>query len=198
MSARFTCFGVAVLGALEILRLPGCGAAEPTAKSKGTLPMTIKITSTAFADNQPIPRKFTGEGVDVSPPLVWSKAPQGTKEWALICDDPDAPTPRPWVHWVIYKIPVDTTSLPEGVPRDARLKSPLGAVQGKNSWPDGENLGYRGPMPPPGHGTHHYHFRIYALDTILSAVPGAEKETLLREMDGHILTEGRLTGTYKR
>ena len=160
--------------------------------------MTIKITSTAFADNGPIPRKNTGEGSDVSPPLVWSKPPEGTKEWALICDDPDAPTPRPWVHWVICKIPAETTSLPEGVPREVQLKSPPGAIQGKNSWSEGENLGYRGPMPPPGHGTHHYHFQIYALDAILPVEPGVDKDALLKAMNGHILAEGRLTGTFKR
>ena len=81
----------------------------------------------------------------------------------MICDDPDAPTGEPWVHWVIYKIPAEATGLPEGLPREKTLKTPAGAVQGVNSFSK-DNLGYRGPMPPPGHGTHHYHFKIYALD----------------------------------
>ena len=159
--------------------------------------MTIRVTSTAFADGQPIPKKFTGEGQDVSPALAWSNLPEGAKELLLICDDPDAPTDEPWVHWVIYKLPADLTGLPEGIPRDARLKSPQGALQGKNSWPKG-NIGYRGPMPPPGHGTHHYYFKLYALEALLSVEPGLDKKTLLREIEGHILAEGQLIGTYER
>ena len=80
---------------------------------------------------------------------------------------------------MIYKIPADATGLPEGVPREPRLKTPAGALQGKNSWPKGDNIGYRGPMPPPGHGTHHYHFKLYALDAPLTAEPGLDKKALL-------------------
>ena len=161
--------------------------------------MTIKITSTAFAEGKAIPKKYTGEGADVSPPLGWSNVPQGTKELALICDDPNAPTPKPWVHWVLAKIPAETTGLPEGVPRQPQLADPPGAVQGKNSWPDGQdNIGYRGPMPPPGHGTHHYYFRVYALDKAVPVSAAANKESLLREIEKHKLAEGVLIGTYKR
>lgn len=159
--------------------------------------MTIRVTSTAFTEGQPIPKKYTGEGQDVSPPLAWSNLPAGTKELLLICDDPDAPTDEPWVHWLIYKIPADLTGLPEGIPRDARLKSPKGALQGKNSWPK-DNIGYRGPMPPPGHGTHHYYFKLYALEGHLPVEPGLDKKTLLREIQGHVLGEGQLIGTYER
>jgi Raf kinase inhibitor-like YbhB/YbcL family protein len=159
--------------------------------------MSIEVRSTAFANNQPIPKKYTGEGADVSPPLAWSAPPEGTQELALICDDPDAPTAEPWVHWVIYKIPAGEKSLPEGVQRTSRLSSPAGALQGKNSWPSG-NIGYRGPMPPPGHGTHHYHFTLYALKTKLDAEPGLEKNALLEKITGQVLAQGRLTGTYER
>jgi len=117
---------------------------------------------------------------------------------ALICDDPDAPTPEAWVHWVIYKIPPDTTELPEGVAKTAQLSQPPGAVQGKNSWPSGQTIGYRGPMPPPGHGVHRYYFRLYALDTPLDVPPGATKAELLQAMEGHILAQGELMGTYQR
>jgi Raf kinase inhibitor-like YbhB/YbcL family protein len=157
----------------------------------------IELTSTAFAHGQPIPKKHTGEGADVSPPLAWKDLPEKTKELALICDDPDAPTEEPWVHWVIYKLPATETGLPEGVPRDARLKKPAGAMQGRNSWPK-DNLGYRGPMPPPGHGTHRYHFRLYALEAHLVIEPGADKKKLLADIEDHVLGVGELTGTYER
>lgn len=159
--------------------------------------MTIKITSDAFENGKPIPKKFTGEGPDVSPKLAWSGLPEGTKELALICDDPDAPQAEPWVHWVIYKIPATATGLSEGVPREPRLKEPAGALQGRNSWPKG-NIGYLGPMPPPGHGTHHYHFKLYALKSPLDVDSGLDKTALLQEMKGLILAEGELMGTYKR
>jgi Raf kinase inhibitor-like YbhB/YbcL family protein len=161
--------------------------------------MTIRVTSTAFNAGQPIPKKYTGEGADVSPPLAWSNLPEKTKELALICDDPDAPTSEPWVHWVIYNIPASLKGLPEGIARDLRLKSPAAMLQGQNSWPKGkENIGYRGPMPPPGHGTHHYHFKVYALEVHLSAEPGLDKNTLWREIKDHVLAEGELIGTYER
>ena len=102
--------------------------------------------------------------------------PNGVRELALICDDPDAPTPEPWVHWVIYKIPAGSTGLAGRDSAELRLASPAGAVQGKNSWPVGETIGYRGPMPPPGHGVHHYHFSVYALDVELSVEPGLGQE----------------------
>jgi len=163
--------------------------------AKGAVEMAIK--SKAFSDGQEIPRKYTGDGQDVSPPLAWSDLPAGTKELALICDDPDAPTPQPWVHWVIYKIPADAMGLAEGIPQQEKLTQPAGVLQGKNSWPSG-NIGYRGPAPPKGHGVHHYHFKLYALDAPLNAPPGLDKEKLIKAMQGHILAQTELLGTYKR
>jgi len=160
--------------------------------------MTVEITSTAFDEGQPIPQKFTGEGEDVSPLLAWGNLPEGTKELALICDDPDAPREEPWVHWVIYKIPADAGGLPEGVAKDAELQEPPGALQGQNSWPDGQMVGYRGPMPPEGHGPHRYFFKLYALDGPLDVKPGATKEELLQAMEGHVLGQGQTMGTYER
>jgi Raf kinase inhibitor-like YbhB/YbcL family protein len=157
--------------------------------------MKITISSTAFSHNEPIPRKHTGEGQDVSPALAWSGIPAGTKELALIMDDPDAPRPEPWVHWVIYKLPATLTGLPEGVPKTPTLTDPAGALQGNNTWP---KIGYNGPMPPPGHGVHHYHFKLYALDAALDVKPGLDKKQLLAKMKGHILAEGELIGTYQR
>jgi Raf kinase inhibitor-like YbhB/YbcL family protein len=169
-------------------------ASSPT----GAQAMTITLTSTAFKEGQPIPVKHTGEGEDLSPPLAWTGVPAGTKELALICDDPDAPTPQPWVHWVLYKVPPTVTSLGEGVPAKPKLDQPPGALQGKNSWPTGRTIGYRGPLPPKGHGQHRYFFRVYALDIQLKLEAGASKESLLEEMQGHVLAQGQLMGTYSR
>src|SRR5512139_1547229 len=119
--------------------------------------MKIQVTSTAFRHGERIPVKYTGEGADVSPPLAWSNLPPETKEFVLICDDPDAPSDEPWVHWVLYKIPGDVRGLTEGIPRRAQLATPSGALQGRNSWPEAEAIGYRGPMPPRRHGVHHYY-----------------------------------------
>ena len=158
--------------------------------------MTISVTSTAFEAGQPIPKKYSGEGQDLSPPLAWSNVPQGAKEIALICDDPDAPAGT-WVHWVLYKIPADVTGLPEGLPREKILKVPAGAAQGINSFSK-DNLGYRGPLPPPGHGPHHYHFKVFALDKPVSVPPGVDKKTLLAEIREHVLARGEMVGTYER
>jgi Raf kinase inhibitor-like YbhB/YbcL family protein len=158
------------------------------AQRQGNQPeQTFSLTSPAFAANSPIPRKYTGEGEDISPPLAWSGAPREAKELALICDDPDAPTPTPWVHWVVYGISSTQRELPEGAHEHL--------TQGHN---DFHKIGYGGPMPPPGHGVHHYHFHLYALDTPLHAGPGLTKEQLLAAMRGHILAESELVGTYER
>ena len=150
----------------------------------------IKVTSSAFAEGAMIPVKYTGDGADVSPPLSWSGAPEGTKSFALISDDPDAPVGT-WVHWVLFNIPPDVTELPENVPADEKLAS--GAVHGKN---DFRRLGYGGPMPPSG--THRYYFKLYALDALLELAHGAAKADLLRAIEGHILAQGQLMGKYSR
>jgi Raf kinase inhibitor-like YbhB/YbcL family protein len=155
----------------------------------------MTLESSAFGRNETVPRPYTGDGADKSPPLSWSNAPPGTKEFALIVDDPDAPTPEPWVHWVIYRIPAETSSLPEGVRPAMRVDAPAGVLQGKNSW---NKIGYGGPAPPKGHGLHHYHFKLYALDLQLNLDPGVTKNALLEAMSGHILAQGELIGTYQR
>ncbi|GMU21799.1 MAG: UPF0098 protein [Phycisphaerae bacterium] len=156
---------------------------------------TITVQSTAFQNNRQIPRQHTGDGRNISPALSWSGIPAGAKELALIVDDPDAPRPEPWVHWLVYKIPADIKCLREELPPAEHVSSPAGALQGKNSW---GGTGYRGPEPPRGHGIHHYHFKVYALDTKLRTPPGADKATLLAAMEGHVLAEGELIGTYER
>jgi len=183
---------------VSVLSVCGCRRSEQTAgtfEPKGGAVMAITLESEAFTSGQMIPAKYTGDGKDISPPLVWSSLPEGTKELALIMDDPDAPTPAPWVHWVIYKIPADTNGLPEAIATADKLSQPPGALQGKNSWP---KTGYGGPAPPRGHGVHHYYFKLYALDTPLTVGQGIDKNALLKAMTGHILGEGELVGTYQR
>ena len=156
--------------------------------------MDFTLMSTAFKNDDRIPKKYSGEGDDVSPPLEWSEPPVATKAFALICDDPDAPVGT-WDHWLIWNIPADRKGLPENVAKTETVADLGGARQGKNSWP---RIGYNGPMPPKGHGTHHYNFVLYALDTPLDLKPGSNKGALLATMKGHILDQGKLTGTYSR
>ena len=151
----------------------------------------MQLTSPAFMEGQPIPKKCSCDGADVSPLLRWSEAPAGTKSIALVCDDPDAPMGT-WVHWVIYDLPATMRELPEGVATIEVL--PNGAKQGVNGF---RRVGYGGPCPPPG-GPHHYSFRLYALDTELPLKPRATKRDLLLAMSGHILAEAQLMGTYER
>jgi hypothetical protein len=171
-----------------------CCKEQPGAKEENV--MTFAMTSLAFTNNDRIPKQHTGEGADLSPVLEWAEPPAGTKAFALICDDPDAPVGT-WDHWVIWNIPGALRKLPEGIARTEKPVDPAGAVQGKNSWPK-DNIGYRGPMPPPGHGTHHYNFVLYALDAPLELKAGANKKELLAAMKGHILGQAKLTGTYSR
>ncbi len=152
--------------------------------------MEIKITSSAFADGGMIPIKYTCDGADVSPPLQWDPVPEGSKTITLICDDPDAPMGT-WVHWVLYNLPVETRNLAENIPADKTL--PNGAKQGTN---DFSRIGYGGPCPPGG--THRYFFKLYALDAEINLDAGADKEQLVKAMEGHILGKGQLIGKYKR
>jgi Raf kinase inhibitor-like YbhB/YbcL family protein len=172
----------------------GCLAATSCADDTKTAKepvMNISITSTAFTDGRPIPDKFTCAGPNVSPPLQWANAPAGVKSFALIADDPDAPMGT-WVHWVLYNLPPATMALAEDLPPSPEL--PDGSKQGVN---DFRQPGYGGPCPPPGK-PHRYFFKIYALDTALNLKSGATKKELLKAMDGHVLAEGRLMGTYQR
>lgn len=192
MSARIVLLAVA-------LGIVGCerqaARTEEPSPDGGQTMSRLQVRSDAFGADQPIPRKFTADGRNVSPPLQWSGAPVETQEFAMIVDDPDAPRPQPWVHWVIYKIPANATTLAEGVTPSERVSDPGGALQGRNSW---GKIGYGGPEPPHGHGVHHYHFKVYALDTKLDLQPGLEKDELLAAIQGHVLAEGELIGTYER
>jgi Raf kinase inhibitor-like YbhB/YbcL family protein len=157
--------------------------------------VSITLRSSAFDEGEPIPARFTGDGEDVSPPLTWSAPPRGTAELALLVDDPDAPVAEPWVHWVIYNISAAAGGLPEGFHGPTTPSEPSGVVQGVNTW---GTVGYRGPAPPRGHGIHHYHFKLYAVDAPLGLPPGADKAALLDALSGHILARAELVGTYSR
>jgi Raf kinase inhibitor-like YbhB/YbcL family protein len=153
--------------------------------------MPMKLTSSAFAEGQAIPVQFTGDGHDISVPLKWTDAPEETKSFALICEDPDAPRGI-WTHWVLCNLPADVCELQEGVAATATLSS--GAIQGKN---DFGNVGYGGPAPPRGK-PHRYFFKLYALDRRLDPRPVITRSQLLSAMAGHVLAECHLMGTYKR
>jgi Raf kinase inhibitor-like YbhB/YbcL family protein len=152
--------------------------------------MAFQITTSAFRNSSPIPKKFTCDGPDVSPPLSWTDPPPKTKSFALVTDDPDAPSGL-WVHWVLYDLPADTRKLPEGVARDPRL--PNGALQGRN---DFGKTGYNGPCPPRG-SAHRYFFKLYALDSPTGLKAGATKAELERVMSGHILAQAQLVGVFQ-
>src|SRR5262249_40354356 len=141
---------------------------EPV-RPDGEIPMTIRLRSFAFPAGGAIPRQYTDDGENITPEIQWSELPANTQEISLICDDPDAPRPDQWVHWVIYKVSVNIERLPENIAKVEHPKEVKGALQGKTSW---SSIGYRGPSPPSGHGIHHYHFRLFALDSPIQAGPG--------------------------
>ena len=146
----------------------------------------LTVTSKAFAHGDTIPSFYTCDGPDISPQISWTKGPAGTKTYALICDDPDAPS-KTWVHWLIYNIPARITQIPEN-------SKPLeGAMYGTT---DFGRSGYGGPCPPGG--THHYHFKVYALDCALALPQGAKKSEIEQAMIGHVLALGELIGLYSR
>lgn len=152
--------------------------------------MSLQITSPAFQQGGMIPARYTCDSSDVSPELHWEGAPAGTKSFALVCDDPDAPRGT-WVHWVIFNIPPSQTSLRENVPPDAQLAD--GTRQGTT---DFRRTGYGGPCPPSG--VHRYFFKLYALDAMLDLKAGSTKAELMTAMEGHILAEAELMGKYSR
>jgi hypothetical protein len=152
--------------------------------------VSLALSSTAFVNGQAIPATYSCKGRDLSPPLAWSEPPAGTLSFAIIVEDPDAPAGT-WTHWVIFNIPAATRGLSEGVRPDPELFD--GSLQGSNS---SGKLGYQGPCPPSG--THRYYFRLYALDTVLGLSSGVDKRTVLNAMEGHILAQGELLGTFSK
>lgn len=159
-----------------------------------TAPATISVESPAFEANGAIPRKYSAEGENVSPPLSWSGLPSQTRELLLICEDPDAPKTKPFIHWLLYGLSPERTELPEGIPTMDPLASMPDARQGQNST---GQVGYSGPMPPVGHGLHHYHFQLFALDEPVRFNYSPKREDVIAAMAGHVLATGDLVGTYE-
>jgi Raf kinase inhibitor-like YbhB/YbcL family protein len=150
---------------------------------------TLQLSSASFQADAAIPAKYTCDGEDVSPALLWNDPPPATRSFALVMDDPDAPNGTV-VHWLVYGIPADTHGLQEGVPRDKKLRD--GTLQGRNSH---GKIGYSGPCPPHG-AVHHYFFKLYALDDMTKLKPMATKPDLEQAMKGHILGKAQLIGKF--
>ncbi len=148
--------------------------------------MALTVTSTAFKEGKMIPKKYTCDGTNVSPQLAWSGVPTDARSIALVCDDPDAPSGT-FVHWVVFNMPSVTKEIPEAG------GLPAGSLRGIN---DFKRLDYGGPCPPSG--THRYYFKIYAVDMTLNLKEGATQSDLLSAMQGHVLAQGQIMGTYKR
>ncbi len=173
-----------------VVATPSQGVAAPRKERR----MAFQLTSPGFGAHGEIPARHTCDAEDVSPALAWSGAPQGTRSFALIVDDPDAPDPRApkvtWVHWVLYDIPATVHSLPESVTTKGL---PGGTREGLNDW---KQAGYRGPCPPIGR--HRYFHKLYALDVALPDLGRLTKAALEKAMEGHVLAKAELVGTYRR
>jgi len=161
------------------------------APEKIEAPKTIQVSSTAFTNGSYIPKKYTCDGDNISPPISWSNIPSDAKSLVLLVVDPDAPF-KPFIHWILYNIPVDVRELPENIPKEPIVENY--GYQGVNDFGD---IGYGGPCPPPG-STHRYIFRVYALNVVLDVKPGASIDEIKRHMDGHIIAYGELIGLYGR
>ena len=168
-----------------------CSCRQSAETDLGAIPMNIELTSTAFQEGEGIPKQYTGDGGDLSPPLRWNDSPSGTKSLALICEDPDAPRGT-FTHWLLFNLPAGLRELAEGVAPEPTRGD--GSAQGTN---DFRKIGYGGPAPPPGK-PHRYVFTVYALDDRPDVKPGATKDQVLSAMKGHILGRGQLTGKYDR
>jgi Raf kinase inhibitor-like YbhB/YbcL family protein len=202
---RRSALNVGLLGVLVLHGAVACerqGSTPNGATSARTTPSigadtrreetTMKLGSSAFAANGSMPAQHTCEGANVSPPLAWTEAPHGTKSFALVVHDPDAPDPaapkRDWVHWIVYNLPASCAALGE-----AAVDLPTSARQGINDW---DKPSYGGPCPPIGR--HRYFFELFALDTLLPELPGPKRGDVERAMQGHVLATASLVGTYQK
>ncbi len=173
-----------------------CGCSRSTPSWDASLPKTLRVSSSAFEDGQPIPSKYTEDGENVSPPIAWDNLPSDAKILVLICDDPDAPGREPWVHWILYNISAKHTELPAGLKDAATDDAPFGE-EGLNSWTTGVTSGYRGPAPTQG-ALHHYRFRLYALHGLVN-LRSANRQSLFYAMPkSGVIAWGELIGTYQR
>jgi Raf kinase inhibitor-like YbhB/YbcL family protein len=184
---------VPALAGLLLVNLAASAAAQTSNERKGTA-MALVIRSDRFSHMAAIPKQYTCEGQDVSPPLAWQNVPPDAKSLVLIVDDPDAPDPAApkmtWVHWVLYNLPPDSKGLPEGV---EKAGLPKGTQEGTNDW---KRTGYGGPCPPIGR--HRYFHKLYALDTVLAGLSEPTKAQVEKAMKGHVLATAELVGTYQK
>ena len=179
---KYATFVISALAGIGMLA--GCNAQDQSLPAAPGKESAMKLRSTAFEEGKPIPPKYTCDGENVSPPLLITGVPEAAKSLALVMDDPDAPRGT-FDHWILWNMPPELTAIKEGVQPDG--------VPGTNGY---RETGYRGPCPPSG--THHYRFKLYAVDATLDLTKGASKPALEEAMKGHILAEAVLTGTYAR
>ncbi len=156
----------------------------------------MPMQSTAFLNGEPIPQKYSQDGENISPPLSWSDVPAEAKELVLICEDPDAPMIQPFVHWMMFGLSPSTTSLPEHVPTEETVRA--GGYRAMQSMNSAKSIGYVGPKPPAGHGPHHYHFQLFALNAPSFLAGRPDRDTLAKALDGKVIAMGELIGTYER
>lgn len=156
---------------------------------------SLEVSLATFKNNGTIPLAQTAYGQNISPALSWAGAPKNTKTFALLAEDPDASSPKPFIHWLVANIPANENHLPQNLPPAEVLKSVGGAVQGAGS---SGQVGYFGPKPPAGSGVHHYHFQVFALDEQLKLPPRFDRQTLLNAMQDHVLAKGQIIGTYEQ
>src|SRR5438132_168802 len=186
-----------ILALFSCILICSCARQPQSVSNQTNVPTTnqnqasanIKVSSTAFKEGEPIPPQHTCDGVNISPSLEWTPTP-GAKTLAIVCDDPDAPAGA-FTHWLVYNLPGATMGLIENMPAQEKVAG--GGIQGTN---DFGKIGYGGPCPP--RGTHRYFFKVYALDSELPLKPAATKDQLMKAMEGHVIAQGQLIGTYAR
>jgi Raf kinase inhibitor-like YbhB/YbcL family protein len=187
MKLLLSCAALLLIGAVPAAACAATPAelaiSNPALKGKATL----KVSSPVLRSDAPIPDEFSAYGKNVSPPLTWSKGPYGSRSFVLVLEDPDAPMATPFVHWIMWNIPLAVTSLKAG-------QTPDGAVQGKMGI---GRMAYFGPRPPPG-APHHYHFEVFAVDQTPDLKSDADLKTLTAAMAGHVLASGELVATYQK
>ena len=191
VTARANVLGLLFLVMMVVLIAACSSDKEPDLATQPQSSVTIAVTSPAFTEGSPIPVEYTCQGDNISPVLKWANVPDDTKSMALIMDDPDAPG-RTFVHWVLYNIPATANGLSEASTRETAQS--MGAAEGRSG---SGRSGYGGPCPPSG-SPHRYFFRVYALDTTIELDEGATKTQLLEAMQGKIIAQGELVGTYSR
>jgi Raf kinase inhibitor-like YbhB/YbcL family protein len=160
-----------------------------------TTPATLDVHCDAFAEGMPIAERHSGYYENLSPDITWTRGPEGTKSYALLVEDPDAPGGIPFVHWIAANLPPTMSELPQGMGKEGKPAVMQGGIQGNNG---SGALGYTGPKPEAGPAVHHYHFRVFAIDTELNLQPGFERDALIQAATGHVLAQGETIGTFAR